>query len=68
MPATHFASPEDAAMSGFSSRFCRVVASCVEGNDAVVLLDTRPRRSAFAASGLLRHNGLEVIGQRDAHG
>lgn len=33
-----FDSPQDAAMVGFPARYCRVVASCVEGDDAYVLL------------------------------
>jgi hypothetical protein len=33
-----FESPEDAAMFGFPAKYCRVVASRVEGDDAYVLL------------------------------
>jgi hypothetical protein len=35
-----FDSPQDAAMAGFPAKYCRVVASRVEGEDAYVLLDT----------------------------
>jgi len=35
-----YRSPEDAAMSTFSSKYCRVIASRVEGDHAYVLLDT----------------------------
>jgi hypothetical protein len=35
-----FQTPEDAAKNGFPPRYCRVVASRVEGNDAYVLLNT----------------------------
>ena len=35
-----FDTPEHAAMNGFPDKYCRVVASRVEGDDAYVLLDT----------------------------
>lgn len=35
-----FDSPEQAAMSSFPAKYCRVVASRSEGDDAYVLLDT----------------------------
>ena len=37
-----FETPEDAATHGFPAEHGRVVASCVEGDDAYVLLDTGP--------------------------
>lgn len=38
--ASRFDKPEQAAMFGFPERYCRVVASAVNGDDAFVLLDT----------------------------
>jgi hypothetical protein len=35
-----FQTPEEAAMVGFPARYCRVVATCVNGDVAYVLLDT----------------------------
>jgi len=42
-----FDSPEDAAMLGFPAEHGRVLASCVEGEDASVLLDTGPRGEPY---------------------
>jgi hypothetical protein len=39
-PEPTFDTPEEAAMVGFPRKYCRVVASCVEGDAAYVLLDT----------------------------
>lgn len=58
-----FASPQDAAMVGFPARYCRVVASRIEGDDAYVLLDTgsdgRPYLYGVNCS---RHDGGWVEG------
>ncbi|HEX8394405.1 MAG TPA: hypothetical protein VF665_18815 [Longimicrobium sp.] len=35
-----FATPQEAAMSGFSARYCRVVATAVDGDDGYVVVDT----------------------------
>lgn len=32
--------PEDAAMEGFPPKYCRVLASAIEGDDALVVLET----------------------------
>lgn len=40
MPQPTFATPQDAAMSGFPAGLCRVVAAAVEGDDAYVVIDT----------------------------
>lgn len=40
MPHDGFDSPESAAMDGFPPKYCRVVASRVNGDDAYVLLNT----------------------------
>lgn len=39
-PIVRFETPEDAAMVGFPPKYCRVVASRVNGDEAYVLLNT----------------------------
>lgn len=40
MPQPAFPTPQEAAMSGFSAKYCRVVATEVDGDDAYVVIDT----------------------------
>ena len=52
-----FDTPEAAAMAGFPLRYCRVVASAQEGDDAVVVLDTgAPGRPYLYAEAPWRRN------------
>ncbi|HEX6037294.1 hypothetical protein, partial [Longimicrobium sp.] len=47
MPPATFSTPESAALDGFPSAHCRVVASAADGDDAYVLLDTRPAGAPY---------------------
>jgi hypothetical protein len=57
--AAAFTTPEDAAMDGFPSKYCRVVASRVDHDDAYVLLDTgSDGRSYLYGVNCRRQDGL----------
>ena len=43
-----FETPEFAAMAGFPAMYCRVAASCRDGDDAYVVLDTGDGRTSTA--------------------
>lgn len=59
MSVSGHASPESAALTGFSAAHCRVVASETSRDDAYVLLDTgQPGRTYLYGSTCHRKNGL----------
>lgn len=61
--ALSFDTPEHAMMFGFPERYCRVVASAVDGDDAYVLLDTgSDGRSYFYGGWCRRRNGRWLEG------
>ncbi|MBB4634224.1 hypothetical protein [Longimicrobium terrae] len=59
-----FATPQEAAMSGFSARHCRVVAMAVDGDDAYVVIDTGSDGFSYLYGGTAQR---EADGWRDGN-
>ena len=63
-----FPTPEAAAMDGFPTEHCRVLAVDADGDDAFVVLDTGPTEYRYLYSGTVERVGDGWIGGIDSNG
>ena len=63
-----FPTPEAAAMEGFNSEHCRVLAVELDGDDGFVMLDTGPPRSPYLYGGTVKREFGGWSGGIDSNG